>query len=218
MEEQPSDAPTLLRYGLSALSRMLPAGTSKETLLEALLCADLRAFEYGIWAVGVAVCPWHMKGASTWSVWKSVARASSIKIILLRPEDTIRWYARRVRHVRGQVYQAAGRNQVVPQAVPVRAMECARQVRAIEKIQVQLHRMFAGHDVMSLSYEELTGNTVKALARVQGFLGIPQEMIHKPVMAPKALPLSDLILGWEKLRAELCEFGILPREDGTDLS
>jgi LPS sulfotransferase NodH len=85
------------------------------------------------------------------------------------------------------------------ESIALDAADCAAHFARVEAEVARFNKLFAGHDMFTLSYEDLVSSP-RAHGDVQRFLGVEQEPLTVALRRQHPQPMSQLISNFDELR------------------
>lgn len=141
-------------------------------------------------------------------LWAHLAKDRAVKVILLARENhlealisaelaktTGRWG----KGVTGGI--ADGRERSVQ--IKLDTKKLRRDFEAAQRQSAEAAALFAGHDHLATTYEELTRNPHVVLAQIQDLIGVPRIALSTDSVKQRTGPISKIVSNWDEVRREL---------------
>lgn len=155
-------------------------------------------------AVGFKVLYAHAPVDTAWgqAVWTYLEGQPALKIIHLQRRNLLKVEVSRQKAARTKEwisYSAERQNQ----AVVLDYDQMVERFQQMEAWHAQTVERFAGHEMLDVFYEDLSGQYEDEIATVQRFLGVDYEPVRPPTTKRPRQPLAEQIANYAEIRALL---------------
>ena len=151
-------------------------------------------------AVGFKLFYHHARDEAWASVWDYLRDDKEIRVIHLKRENLLRVHLSRCQATRsGQwINTRGGREAAEPMELDYDA--CLAMFETTRGHEEACDALFAGHELLGLTYEDLAADRAGQMSRVQGFLGLPRMAVQPSTYKQSTQPLSRAIRNYEDLK------------------
>ncbi len=151
-------------------------------------------------AVGFKIFYYHAHSEKWQPVWDYLAGQPRLKVIHIRRQNILETHLSRKRAVLTDSWvNTSGEREKNP-AVRLNYEECLADFEQTRGWEQEYERFFAGHDLLTLCYEELARDYAAEIGRVQRFLGVDAEPVAPQTFKQSAEPLSAAIVNYAELK------------------
>ena len=162
-------------------------------------------------AVGFKLFYYHARNEPFARIWDWLRSDPAIHIIHIKRENALAQYLslerahRTGRWVAGQQGDTVGTARVAadkrsPDPFRLDPDDCARHFAWLRQQEEETDALFADHPILQVSYEGLAADLSRESARIQAFLGLPQEQLSVATRRQLTIPLPEAIANFGELR------------------
>lgn len=169
----------------------------------------------GTEAIGFKLFYYHARNKPFASVWDWLRRDRTIRVIhirrlnalaqylsLERAKRTGCWVEVRKKGVKGVLAQGDAQRRA-PDPLLLDPDDCARHIEWLREQEQRIDALFAAHPLLQVSYEDLAADLPREAARIQAFLGLPEETLSVRTSRQSSAPLHEAIANFAELRERL---------------
>jgi LPS sulfotransferase NodH len=143
----------------------------------------------------------------TRTAWKWLRdHLPDLKIIHLVRENTLRVHVSLLIGQETKEWRVAmhnDRRSQKPESVQVDLSEWEQRSEYLEKLRDEALSFFSNHEMLRVTYAELTGSWDETTQRIQTFLGVTPHPLAKKTRKQNPQPLSELIANYDEVAAAL---------------
>jgi LPS sulfotransferase NodH len=152
-------------------------------------------------AVGFKIFYYHAREAPFSAVWDHLARQREIRVIHIKRHNILAQYlSLQIAH-RTDVWSSTEWGAGAPEPIRLDPEECRRHFARVRGLEDEADAFFAGHRMLQVSYEGLLADRKGEMARVQRFLGVPEEEVRPKTVRQRTIPLRQAIANHDELAA-----------------
>ena len=165
------------------------------------------AYPPKIEAVGFKLFYTHgrQKNAEGVSIWDHLLADRRIKIIHLVRQNILRSHLSEAIAFRTSKWTQSGQINAVKTEDKRETLDfdkCRDDFERTERWQQNANRFFSGHDMLDVSYEDLSADPAPVLSRIQSFLGVQPRNLSSFHSKQNPEQLSELIANYAELKAQ----------------
>jgi LPS sulfotransferase NodH len=175
-----------------ALFEAQPAAFLQQTLF--------RCYPRHLKAVGFKLFYHHARDGAWRSVWDFLKTDRGIRVIHLKRRNMLEAYLSRCRADRTGNWINTHGAEEAEVSIPLDYEGCLEAFEQTRRHEQACDRLFAGHDTLGLTYEDLAGDYAAQFGRVQAFLGLEPRAVKPTTFKQSRAPLPQAISNYAELR------------------
>ncbi|CAN7577968.1 sulfotransferase [Phenylobacterium sp. LjRoot219] len=167
--------------------------------VEFLETAVFRRWPREVAAVGFKLFYYHARAGAQATVWDYLANDPDLAVIHLQRMNLLEQYlSLRLAHATN-VWSSL-KSAAPAEPIRLSADDCVRHFQAVQAQEAACDAHFAGHRILTVTYEDLVADRPAAMARVAAHLGLRPGPLEAKVVRQRTQPLSRAIANYEELR------------------
>jgi LPS sulfotransferase NodH len=160
-----------------------------------------RRFPKAINAVGFKIFYYHAQDVKWKPVWKHLVDQTSLRIIHIKRRNILRTHLSRKQAGRTDAWvNTTGSSDSRPPEI-LDYDECLKDFQQTRTYEEQNDKLFQGHPLTDVFYEDLADDYRKEMLRIQEFLGVVKEDVKPQTFKQSSQPLSQAIANYAQLKA-----------------
>lgn len=155
-------------------------------------------------AVGFKIFYYHAARPPFCAVWDYLTGERDVRIVHVTRHNVLRQYLSLQIAFQTGVWSASSGSRAQPSAPMFLDLEdCVRHFNYVRDAEQACSARFARHEVLEIRYENLGTDLEGETARLQRFLGLPQQPVRPTLVRQQTRPLSDMIANYAELERSL---------------
>ena len=151
-------------------------------------------------AVGFKLFYYHARTPAHATVWTHLAVNEDLSIVHAKRRNLLaQYYSLQLAH-KTDVWSIQRPPTEKPAAIHLDVQACREYVAWIREREEECERLFKGHAIRDLYYEDLVADQEREMAEIQGFLGLRREKLSPKTIRQRTRPLGELIVNYEELK------------------
>lgn len=183
-------------------------GIKAEVLKSAENYLDKNIFKYydkSIHAVGFKIFYQHPVWDQSGNVWNCLQGMDNLKVIHLKRNNILRSLVSQKIAFKTDVWKetdAKDGSSPLDRKVRLSKEECEENFKKTRAQEAAGDKMFCNHEVLQISYEDLTNDYQDQMQRALAFLNVSTFELQPQTLRQNPEPLRDLLINYDQLREE----------------
>jgi|SRR5882724_7132365 len=151
-------------------------------------------------AVGFKLFYHHARSGPHAILWDRLAADESLSILHIKRRNLLeQFYSLQLAH-KTEVWSITRPQRARPPAIRLEVEACRKHFAWVREGQQACERLFTGHRMKEVHFEDLAENQDREMAAIQAFLGLRGETTSPKTARQRTEPLSELVANYEELK------------------
>ena len=155
-------------------------------------------------AVGFKLFPEQINTRSFRPIWDWIVANKSIRIILLYRENLLAYYTSHIIAINTKKFGIRNVTDRINTTINIDFDDCLKKFQYRTTSHRKILQDLKDHQLLEISYEELTGDMDRGFSRLQKFLGVEKQPLAVSGIKKEVRPLSTVIENYTELRIRFC--------------